>query len=135
MILRVYGQSVQSVEVHFNSRAFHEVGFRRDHRRSFPLDDFEREWERVAEHEIADRGEGRVQDETQQAMLNRMREHLESLLSELSDDEALRIENDETDWPKARDVQRTIIEDGENRLHFTAWVEPPLRVAVWRRRS
>jgi len=135
MILRVYGETVQSVAIHFDSKAFNEVGFRRDREHSFPRDEFEREWTKVEEYEIADHGQGRVQDETQQAMLDRMQAHLEQILDGLGQDEAVRVENGETDWPKTRDKQTKVVEDGENVLHFDAWVEPALRVAVWRRIS
>jgi hypothetical protein len=133
MILRVYGETVQSVSMHFDSKAFNEVGFRRDRRHSIPVEEFERDWQKVAEHEIVARDEGVVQDHTQQRLLDKMEQAVQTLLDGLGEDEALRIENDERNWPKARDTQRKIVEDGRNRLHFEAWVDPPLRVAVWRR--
>ncbi len=135
MILRVYGDTVQSVEIRFDSKAFNEVGFRRDRQESFPLADFESEWEKVEEHEIADRGEGLVQEETHQGMLDRMRAHLDQIIEGLGKGEVVRVENTERDWPKTRDKQRVIVKEGENRLHFDAWVEPALRVAVWRKKA
>lgn len=135
MILRVYGETVQSVAMHFDSKAFNEVGFRRDRQFSMPRAEFESGWERVAEHEISAKEEGVVQDHTQQRLLDAMEQDVRALLDGLGENEALRVENGETDWPKARDTQRKIVENGENRLHFQAWVEPPLRVAVWRRTS
>jgi hypothetical protein len=135
MLLRVYGETVQSVAMNFDSKAFNEVGFRRDREHSIPLDAFEREWEKISEHEIAAKDEGLVQDHTQQRLLDTMERAVQDLLDGLGDDEALRIENDETDWPKARDTQRKVVDDGQNRLHFQAWVDPPLRVAIWRRAS
>ena len=135
MILRVYGETVQSVAMHFDSKAFNEVGFRRDRQNSIPVDEFEREWEKVSEHEISAKDEGLVQDHTQQRMLDSMESAVNELLAGLGEQEALRVENDETDWPKARDTQRKIVEDGQNRLQFEAWVDPPLRLAVWRRTS
>jgi len=135
MILRIYGETVQSVEIRFDSKAFNEVGFRRDRQESWPIEEFERDWEKVEEHEVADHGKGRVQEETHQGMLDRMRGHLDRLIEGLGEGEVLRVENSERDWPKTRDKQITIVEDGENRLVFDAWVDPPLRVAVWRRKS
>jgi len=132
MILRVYGETVQSVAMHFDSKAFNEVGFRRDRQHSIPLAEFERGWEKVAEHQISAEEEGVVQDHTQQRMLDTMERAMRDLLEGLGDNEALRVESDETDWPKARDTQRKVLDDGENRMHFQAWVDPPLRVAVWR---
>lgn len=135
MILREYGETLQSVAMNFDSKAFNEVGFRRDRQHSVPLDEFEREWERVEGHEITGEAEGVVQDHTQQRLLDQMEARMRDLLEGLAENEVLRVENDETDWPKTRDTQRKIVEDGENRLHFQAWVDPPLRVAVWRRTS
>lgn len=135
MILRVYGSTVQSVEMNFDSKAFNEIGFRRDRQHTESLEEFERDWEKRAEHEIAARGEGAVQDHTQQRLLDSMEADVRELLDGLADNEVLRIENDETDWPKARDKQRKVVDDGENRLQFEAWVDPPLRVAVWRRKT
>lgn len=135
MILRAYGETLQSVSIEFDSKAFNEVGFRRDRQHAIPVADFERDWERVEEHEISARDEGAVQDHTQQRMLDTMESELRGLLEGLSDGEVLRIESGENDWPKARDKQKKVLEDSENRLHFQAWVDPPLRVAVWRRTS
>jgi len=135
MILRLYGETLQSVAIHFDSKAFNEVGFRRDRQHSIPLDEFESDWEKVTEHEISAREEGTVQDHTQQRLLDTMEAELRGLLDGLSDGEVLRIENGETEWPKTRDTQKKIVEDGDNRLHFQAWVDPALRVAIWRRAS
>ena len=132
MILRMYGEKLHSVEIRFEAKAFNEVGFRRDRETSFDVEEFERDWERVREAEIADKGEGRIQIETEQRMLDTMQAHLERIVEELGEGEVVRVENHETDWPKLRETQTTIVEDGENVLHFDAWVDPPLRVAVWR---
>ena len=135
MILRAYGETLQSVSIEFDSKAFNEVGFRRDRQHSIPVADFERDWERVEGHEISAQDEGTVQDHTKQRMLDAMESEVRTLLDVLSDDEVLRIESGERDWPKTRDRQKKVVVDGENRLHFQAWVEPPLRVAIWRRTS
>ena len=135
MILRSYGDKLHSVEIRFDSRAFNEVGFRRDRETSFEVEEFERDWERLRGEEIADHGKGRVQDETQARMLETMQAHLERLVAELGEGEVVRIENPDTDWPKLRDTQTKVVEDGENVLHFDAWVDPPLRVGIWKRKS
>ena len=49
MILRRYGTTMQSVETNFDSKAFTEIGFRRDHAFSAP-DDFLARHERVSGH-------------------------------------------------------------------------------------
>jgi len=50
-------------------------------------------------------------------------------LEELEEGEALLVLNDDRDYPKTRHSSKVVVERGENRLHFTAWVEPPLRLA------
>ncbi len=133
MILRLYGETLQSVDINFDSKAFNEIGFRRNRQTSIPMTEFEAGWERIAGHELDATAEGDVQDHTQQEMLDALREKLEAIEAGLGGNEALRIENVETDWPKTRDVQKNVIVEGENRLRFHAHIAPPLRVAVWRR--
>ena len=119
MILRKYGTTLHSVELNFDSKALTEIAFRRNHEATVPVDEFEAAWERVEGRELAPRAEGSVQDETEQVLL---------------EDEALVVENESgKDYPKTRHASKVVVEKGENRLHFTAWVEPPLRLARYRR--
>lgn len=134
MILRRYGDTLQTVDINFDSKAFNEIGFRRNRQESFPAEEFETGWEKVAEHALTADASGDVQDETQQSMLDELKARLEALEQATGEDEVVRIENAETDWPKARDEQKNVIVEGENRLHFLARIAPPLRVAIWRRR-
>ncbi len=69
MILRRYGTTIQSVEAKFDSKAFTEVGFRRDHAFSCPTDDFLDRHDRISEHLLDAESEGEVQDEVEAAML------------------------------------------------------------------
>lgn len=134
MILRRYGTTLHSVEPDFDSKALSEVGFRRDRKTSIPGDDFEASWTLVDSHEISAETEGDVQDETQQRLLDEMEDRLRELEAALAENEALVVENEQgVDFPKARDVRKNVIVEGENRLHFTARVDPPLRVGVYRR--
>ena len=49
MILLRYGTTIQSVEPNFDSKAFTEIGFRRDHAYSDPADDFFARHARISE--------------------------------------------------------------------------------------
>jgi len=133
MILRLYGETLQSVDINFDSKAFNEIGFRRNRQTAIPLKEFEAGWERVSEHALDATAEGDVQDHTQQEMLDDLRGQLEAIEAGLGEGETLRIENGETEWPKTRDNQKKVIVGHENRLRFHAHIAPPLRVAVWRR--
>ncbi|HCR03895.1 MAG TPA: hypothetical protein DIU18_01760 [Gemmatimonadetes bacterium] len=130
MILRRYGDSVQSVVLNFNSRALTEIGFRRDHKISHPAEVFFGTHERVHGHELVVTAEGYVQDEVEQLLLA----DLEVRVLELSEDEVLLVESEQgVDYPKTRTVQKTIVHEGENRLHFSITVHPPLRMGVYRK--
>ncbi len=133
MILRRYGTNIQSVETNFDSKAFTEIGFRRDHAYSSPADDFLDGHERVSEHLLEAESEGDVQDEVESAMLQRLLDQLLSLDGELADDEFVLIESEPgLDYPKTHTRQKNVVVEGENRLYFYSSVSPPLKVAVFR---
>lgn len=133
MILRRYGTAYHSVVPHFESKALNEIGFRRDHDISIPVEEFEADWVQVSEHALDARAEGPVQDEAEQELLADLLEQL-TALEEAGEDEALVVESEQgKDWPKSRHEQKNVIVEGENRLYFHLRVEPPLRVGVYRR--
>ena len=135
MILRRYGTTVQSVEAHFDSKAFTEIGFRRNNAYSSPADDFLASHERVAEHLLEAESEGDVQDEVESAMLERLLAQLLEIESDLAESEFVLVESEQgTDYPKTRTRQKNVVVEGENRLHFYSSVSPPLKVAVFRAR-
>ena len=134
MILRRYGNSVQSVVLNFDSRALTEIGFRRDHGISHPAEEFFASHERVHSHELAVTAEGYVQDEVEQLLLEDLEGRVLRLEQELSEDEFLLVESEQgVDYPKTRTVQKTVVREGENRLHFTITVHPPLRMGAYRK--
>ena len=135
MILRRYGTTIQSVDTNFDSKAFTEIGFRRDHAHSSPADDFLNRHERMSEHLLEAESEGDVQDEVESAMLQRLLDQLLSLDGELAEDEFVFVESEPgRDYPKTRTQQKNVVVDGENRLYFYSSVSPPLKVAVFRAR-
>lgn len=136
MILKRYGTAYQSVEPDFDSKALNEITFRRDRQRSIPADEMESGWERGDVHELAPQGEGDVQDEAEQRLLDDLLGQIRSIEEGLDDDQVLVVESEPgQDWPKTRHVQKNVVVEGENRLYFHNRVEPPLRVSVWRKRG
>lgn len=136
MIVRRYGTTVQSVELNFDSRALTEIGFRRDREWSSSTEDFERDFESVEEFALEATAEGSVQDTTEQSLLDQLETQVRELEEGLGEHEILCIESEQgRDYPKTRQKTRTVVFEGENRLHFEAWVEPPLRLARYRRRA
>ena len=133
MILRRYGATIQSVESNFDSKAFTEIGFRRDHVYSGSADDFLARHERISEHVLEAESEGAVQDEVESVMLQQLLEQLLKLDGELADDEFVVVESEQgQDYPKTRTQQKNVIVDGENRLYFYSSLSRPLKVAVFR---
>ena len=126
---------MQSVETNFDSKAFTEIGFRRDHAFSAPADDFLARHERVSSHLLEAESEGDVQDEVESVMLQRLLDQLLKIDGELAEDELVVVESEQgQDYPKTRTQQKNVVVDGENRLYFYSSVSPPLKVAVFRAR-
>ena len=73
-----------------------------------------------------------MQDAAEQELLERLEAQLDALESSLAEGEVLLVESESDDHPKTRDRKEPVIVDGENRLHFHWWVEPPLRIGVYR---
>ena len=134
MIVRRYGSLVQSVAPNFDSRALTEIGFRRDHRTSHSAEEFFATHQRVRGHDFVASTEGHVQDEAEQRLLSDLEGQLHDLESALGDGELLLVESEQgSDYPKTGTQTRTVVIEGENRLHFTTTVHPPLRVGVYRK--
>jgi hypothetical protein len=133
MIFRRYGSAYQSVELNFDSKALNEIGFRRDRVESIEAEDFG-SCVQIAKHELVAEAEGPVQDETEQVLLDRLKEKLLGLDRALGPAEFLVVENEQgNDWPKTRQVTTNVVVQGENRLYFNYSVAPAMRVTVRRR--
>lgn len=136
MILKLYGTSYHSVDPNFNSRALTEIAFRRNRAFSIPVEDFEASYEQVVERALTAETEGEVHDHAEAELLAKLEEELESLLSGLGEGEVLVVESREgEDHPKTRDKKKNVVVDAENRLYFYWWVDPPLRMGVYRKKS
>lgn len=136
MIFKRYGESYQSVDTNFDSKALNEVAFRRNREASFPPEDLETRYEPGEVHLLVAEAEGDVQDETEQAMLDRLLEDLLRLDQGLEGGAILVVENEQGhDYPKTRQKISNVVVEGENRLRFHYTVAPPLRVAEYRQRK
>lgn len=133
MILRRYGNTVQSVDLNFDPHALSEVGFRRDREVSLDAEEFARGWEKLEERELTATADSSVQDEGETALLEDLESQVRSLEDGLDDDAVLLVENTSDDYPKTRDVKKEVIVEGRNRLHFSWRVDPPLRLGIYRR--
>jgi hypothetical protein len=135
MIARRYGSSFHSVEIDFNSKALTEIGFRRDHDWSMPVEEFEENYEKTATHELTAEAEGDVQDEVEQTMLEDLEGQLVALIEGLPAGGMVVVESEQgVDYPKTRSRTKNVVVEGENRLYFYSSIDPLLRVAVHRPR-
>ena len=136
MIFRRYGTSLQSVDIHFESLALNEIGFRRNRERSIPVDDLESGYELVGSHEVVAEAEGDVQDHTERDLLEKLEARIRQIEAGAGKDEIVVMENAPgSDWPKTKHRTRNVIVEGENRLHFTYTIGPSIRIGVYRERS
>lgn len=133
MLLRRYGSRYQSVELNFDSNALNEIAFRRDHRVSHSAEEFDDSYTRVREHALEAEAEGSVHTEVEAAALDDLEAQVMAILEGLGDDEVAVVESEAgVDWPKTRQDTHNVVIEGENRLHFTVHVAPPLRIGVYR---
>ena len=135
MILKRYGNSVQSVDTNFDSKALTEIGFRRNRRWSIESDEFAAAYELIEVHELDATADGPVQDETEAVMLEDLEGKLDALPESLREGEVLLVESEQgRDYPKTRTEQKNVIVEGENRFYFyVRMAPPPLRVGRYRR--
>ena len=135
MIAKRYGSKVHSVTPNFDSRAMNEIGFRRDNEWSEGADDFFDSFEKLETHELTAAAEGAVQSDAEEKLLETLEAQLEAVAKTVGDDAVLMIESEQgVDYPKTRHTQTNQVVGNENRLYFRFTVEPPLRVAVYRKR-
>ena len=135
MILRKYGKSYHSVTPNFDSRAMTEIGFQKSGEHSVETGEFEAAYERVQGHELTAVAQGGVQDQVEKEMLEALRKQLLSLEDGLGDGSVVVIESEQgKDYPKTREKTTTTVVGNENKLQFERYIEPPLRVAVYRKR-
>ena len=136
MILKRYGEKLHSVRPNFDANAMTEVSFMRDKEAEFTLAEFDARWEQAEERELTASSEGHVKSLAEHSALHYLEEQVLDLEEQVRAHAVLVVENKAGgDAPKTRSTQRTLVEQGENRLHFTFTIEPPLRLGVYRRRQ
>jgi hypothetical protein len=136
VILKRYGTAFHEVEPNFDARALTEVGFRRARGEGIPSDRFEDDFEKMSGHDLEATAEGWVHDEVERDVLASLEARLAEVHASLGTEEILVIESGPgVDAAKTRAVQRSVVENGDRRLHFAIRVDPPLRVGVYRRRT
>jgi hypothetical protein len=134
VIAKRYGTRVQSVRPNFDANAMNEIGFQRDNEWVEPADDFFEQYEKVETHELTAAAEGDVQGEAEEKLLHSLEEQLLAVAKTVGDG-VLLIESEQgVDYPKTRHTQTSQVVGHENRFFFRFTVEPPLRVAIYRKR-
>jgi hypothetical protein len=135
MIFRKYGQSYHSVTPNFDSRAMNEIGFQKSGEQSVEAEAFEADYERIDGSELVATAEGTIQDVVEKQMLESLRAQLLEL-EKSAGDAVLVIESEQgKDYPKTREKTTTQTVGAENKLFFQRYVDPPLRVGVYRPRE
>jgi hypothetical protein len=135
MILKRYGEKLHSVRPNFDANAMTEVSFMRDKEAEFTIQEFDAEFEQSEERALTASSEGHVKSLAEHAALHYLEEQVLDLEEQVRAHAVLVVENATgADAPKTRSTQRTLVEEGENRLHFTFRIEPPLRLGTYRRR-
>lgn len=129
-----YGNNFQSVSFEFEAKALNEVGFRRDRESTFPVDDLVEGYDLIETVEMTAEAEGDVQSETEQLLLDRLKEQAQAAVDSLPEGGIAVVANERggRDQPKPRQTIGNVVVEGENRLHFTYHVDPPLRLELYR---
>ncbi|MGB1656626.1 MAG: hypothetical protein ACPHQP_01055 [Longimicrobiales bacterium] len=129
-----YGNNFQSVSFEFEAKALNEVGFRRDRESTFPVDDLAEGYDLLETVEMTAEAEGDVQSETEQLLLDRLKEQAQAAVDSLPEGGIAVVANERggRDQPKPRQTIGNVVVEGENRLHFTYHVDPPLRLELYR---
>lgn len=135
MIYKRYGGKYHSVRPRFDENAMTEVGFMRDHEEELTAEEFEARYEQFEVRELTASSEGHVQSLVEHAVVHSLEEQVLDLEQQAGAYAVLVVEHTTgRDSPKTRGTQRTLVEEGENRILFTWVVEPPLRMGIYRRR-
>jgi len=120
------------VEPNFDSRAMNEIGFQRTDALVLSAEEFESKYERLRGVELTATAQGSVQDETEKALLDALKQQLNKMQAELTPGEVLLVESEQgKDYPKSREKQSVLVVEGENRLHFERRIDPPLRIGIY----
>ncbi len=134
MIFRRYGSWYHSVRMNFNPNALNEVGLQRDMVARLSPNQLEEAYALEREVDLDSKAEGDVQKRVEAELLAKLESKVRDLAAELPEGSVLVVRSDSRSWPKSRERRETLAKGGEGRLRFHRWIEPPLRLAVYRRR-
>ena len=136
MIAKKYGTKIHTVQPNFDARAMNEIGFTRDHDWSMDTKEFLETYEQTETHDLTAGAEGEVQGDAEETLLRSLQDQLLAVSRGAGDDSVVLVLSEQgVDYPKTRHTQTTRVVEGANRLYFRFTIEPPLRVAVYRKRS
>jgi chromosome condensin MukBEF complex kleisin-like MukF subunit len=135
VIAKKYGTKLHSVQPNFDARAMNEIGFTRDHDWSVDTTEFCETYDQAETHELTAAAEGEVQGDAEDSLLRSLQDQLVALSNAAADGVVLVLSEQGVDYPKTRHTQTTRVVEGANRLYFRFTIEPPLRVAVYRKRA
>ena len=131
MIIRRFGNKVQSVTPDFDPAALTEVGFRRNGEQQWDTEDFEEMYELVQEAEIVAEMSHAVQEQAERGMLEVLEARLNEMYEGIEDGHLLSVQNQQgADYPRTR-YERSTMGD----LEFTYSLDKPLRLGVWRKKG
>jgi hypothetical protein len=134
MIAKQYGTRVQSVTPNFDANAMNEIGFTRDNEWVMPAEEFFGAYQKAEAHELRAAAEGDVQSEAEDRLLRSLEEQLRAVDSAAGADAIVMVESEQgQNYPKTRHTTETKVVGNENRYYFRFSIEPPLRVAVYRK--
>ena len=136
MIAKKYGTKIHTVQPNFDARAMNEIGFTRDHDWSMDAKEFLETYEQTETHDLTAAAEGEVQGDAEETLLRSLQDQLLAVSRGAGGDSVVLVLSEQgVDYPKTRHTQTTRVVEGANRLYFRFTIEPPLRVAVYRKRS
>jgi hypothetical protein len=134
MLVRRYGSTIQTVEPNFDAKAMTEIGFRRIDGFHMPVDDFEKEYQRIGEYLISGKSDAATQKDAEESLLAELLQQIGVLQRGLADGDVLLFENEPgKDFPRLHEQQKGVLVDGQNKIHFFWHVDPPIRLGHRRR--
>ena len=136
MLLRRFGTTISAVEPSFEPAAFNEFTFVRRPGFQSTSADFDADYERVRDLALTSEAEGHVKIQAEAGVLDLLAHRIREAVAALAPGEVLLIESIQgKDFPRLRERTENLVEGDRNRLHFYYWVDPALKLGVYRRRG
>jgi hypothetical protein len=136
MLLRRFGTTIGAVEPNFEPAAFNELSFVRRPGFQMSTAEFQTEYERIDELALTSEAEAHVKIQAEAALLDLLAHHINEAVHARPEGEVLLIESmPGKDYPRIHERTENLVEGDRNRLHFYYWLEPALRLGVYRRKS